>query len=208
MNNNVTAILLAGGQGRRMKNQDKGLVEFDGIPLIQHVLSRIRPQVQTIVISCNRNIDQYEKLGFPVVTDTLPDYPGPLAGVLSAVDRVTTPVCFIVPTDMPFLPMNIVPLLLDNMESHQAITAEVNGKLEPLVSLVLTNAVQTIPGYLASGRYSVKGWLALLEGRVLPVRETGRAFENMNSPRDLARKSRSRKPKAENTVKTTKKPSN
>lgn len=193
MNNNVTAILLAGGQGRRMKNQDKGLVEFDGIPLIQHVLTRIRPQVETIVISCNRNIDQYEKFGFPVVTDSLPDYPGPLAGILCAADRVTTPVCFIVPTDMPFLPMNIVSLLLDSMDTHQAVTAETNGKLEPLVSLVLASAIQTISDYLASGRHSVKGWLELLEGIAVPVGETDRAFENMNSPKDLSRIPRSRK---------------
>jgi len=173
-----------------MKNQDKGLVEFDGIPLIQHVLTRIRPQVETIVISCNRNIDQYEKFGFPVVTDSLPDYPGPLAGILCAAGRVTTPVCFIVPTDMPFLPMNIVSLLLDNMDTHQAVTAEANGKLEPLVSLVLVSALQTISDYLASGRHSVKGWLQLLEGIAVPVRETGRAFENMNSPGDLSRKTK------------------
>ena len=185
MNDNVTAILLAGGQGRRMKNQDKGLVEFDGVPLIQHVLTRIRPQVQTVVISCNRNIDQYEKFGFPVVTDTLPDYPGPLAGVLSAAGSVTTAVSFIVPTDMPFLPTNIVSLLLDNMDTHQAATAEVNGRLEPLVSLVLSNSMQTIAAYLESGRHSVKGWLELLEGIVVPVSETGRAFENMNSYRDI-----------------------
>ena len=83
----VTAVILAGGLGRRMGGADKGLVDYQGRPLIEWALAALRPQVDQLVISANRNLDTYAVYGHRVVPDTLPDYPGPLAGVLAALQR-------------------------------------------------------------------------------------------------------------------------
>ncbi len=67
----LTGIILAGGQGRRMGGQDKGLVQLDGRPLYQHVLERLRPQVDIVMINANRNIDRYQLSGCRVIQDVL-----------------------------------------------------------------------------------------------------------------------------------------
>ena len=78
---NIDAIILAGGQGLRMGGHDKGLKTWQSRPLIEHVIERIAPQVDNLHISANRNLPAYQKLGYPVHTDTKPDFLGPLAGI-------------------------------------------------------------------------------------------------------------------------------
>lgn len=70
-----TGVILAGGQGSRMGGQDKGLLMMQSKPLYQHVLQRLRPQVDIVLISANRNIDRYQLSGYQVVTDSIKDYP-------------------------------------------------------------------------------------------------------------------------------------
>jgi len=81
---NVTAVILAGGKGRRMDGKDKGLVELANRPLIEYVIDAIKPQVETIILNANRNQEQYSRYGYPVVSDALVDYQGPLAGFICA----------------------------------------------------------------------------------------------------------------------------
>ena len=86
----ITGLVLAGGQGRRMGMIDKGLVELDGKPLVAHVLARLAPQVGALIVNANRNVERYAALGHPVVGDAIGGYAGPLAGLhagLSAADR-------------------------------------------------------------------------------------------------------------------------
>ena len=80
----ITGIILCGGQARRMSGVDKPLQPLCGKPMVGHVLERLRPQVAHVVISANRNVNEYAALGAPVVADTIADA-GPLAGVLAAV---------------------------------------------------------------------------------------------------------------------------
>jgi molybdopterin-guanine dinucleotide biosynthesis protein A len=76
----VTAVILAGGKGRRMDGKDKGLVELANRPLIEYVITAIKPQVGSIILNANRNQQQYAVYGYPVITDALDDFQGPLAG--------------------------------------------------------------------------------------------------------------------------------
>ncbi len=80
----VTGIVLAGGLARRFRGEDKGLIELAGRPLAGWVADGLRGRVAEIVVSANRNLPGYARLGHTVVPDRLPDYPGPLAGLLSA----------------------------------------------------------------------------------------------------------------------------
>lgn len=97
----VAAVILAGGQGRRMGGADKGLLDYRGRPLVEWVLDALAPQVAEILISANRNLDRYARYGRRVLPDALPDFPGPLAGVLAALDAVDTEWLLAVPCDTP-----------------------------------------------------------------------------------------------------------
>ena len=77
----ITGLILAGGAGRRVEGRDKGLIDWQGKPLVQHVALRLRPQVGQLIISCNRNIETYRELADKTVTDSRRDFQGPLAGL-------------------------------------------------------------------------------------------------------------------------------
>ena len=81
----ITGMVLAGGRGSRMGGVDKGLQGFRGMPLAMHALFRLQPQVGEMMINANRNLAAYESFGVPVVTDSVPDFAGPLAGMMAPV---------------------------------------------------------------------------------------------------------------------------
>ena len=80
----ISCVILAGGRGTRMGGQDKGLVKFNNLPLIEHTIEKISPQVGEILISANRNLKVYAQYGLRIVTDTTNEFQGPLAGILAA----------------------------------------------------------------------------------------------------------------------------
>jgi molybdopterin-guanine dinucleotide biosynthesis protein A len=117
----IFGVILAGGEGRRMAGADKALVPLAGRPLIAHVLDRLEPQVERVLISANGDAARFAGFGCPVVADAAPQ--GPLSGVLSALTVaagmgathvVSTPV------DTPFLPGDLVPQLLLAAEGSPA----------------------------------------------------------------------------------------
>src|SRR4030095_14202184 len=95
----ITGLVLAGGRGSRMGGVDKGLQAHLGMPLAMHALLRLSPQVGGVMINANRNLAAYESMGAPVWPDTLSDYPGPLAGFLTGLERCETPYFATVPRD-------------------------------------------------------------------------------------------------------------
>jgi molybdopterin synthase catalytic subunit len=104
-------IILAGGLGTRMHHQDKGLVKLKGRALIEYQIEMLKDQVDYLVISANRNLDEYRAYGYPVITD-LPQYPnmGPLGGIYSTCSQLPSYITHvqIVPCDSPFLPKDLV----------------------------------------------------------------------------------------------------
>ena len=100
----ITGVILAGGRGSRMGGVDKGLQNFNGMPMALHTLMRLAPQVGDVMINANRNLGAYEAFGVPVWPDVLADYPGPLAGFLTALERCETPWLVTVPCDTPLFP--------------------------------------------------------------------------------------------------------
>ena len=104
----ITGIVLAGGQGRRMGGVDKGWVELAGAPMIAHVLRRLAPQVDDILINANQNLERYRALGHPVFADTVGGFAGPLAGLHAGMTHATREMVVTVPCDSPFLPPDLV----------------------------------------------------------------------------------------------------
>lgn len=83
----ITGVVLAGGKARRMGGVDKGLLELNGKPLWQHVADALMTQLSHVVVNANRHQEIYQASGLKVIEDSLADYPGPLAGMLSVMQQ-------------------------------------------------------------------------------------------------------------------------
>ena len=183
----VAAVILAGGQGSRMGGADKGRVEYRGRALIEWALDALRPQVDELVISANRNLDTYATYGQRVLPDTLPDYPGPLAGILAAMQSVTAPWLVVVPCDTPHLPTDLVARLLDAAQQAQvslAIAAD-DTHTHHTCFIVRTNQCDALAAFLARGERAVRRWQAELPST--EVLFDAAAFANLNCPEDLSK---------------------
>jgi len=104
----ITAVILAGGQGRRLGGQDKGLLNFNGRLMIEILIEALQNQQLDIVINANRNQSTYQSYGYPVISDELKDFQGPLAGFASAMAAVKTRYILTLPCDSPLLADNFV----------------------------------------------------------------------------------------------------
>ena len=109
----VTGIILAGGRGSRMGGVDKGLQNFQGMPMALTALMRLGPQVSEVMINANRNLSAYESFGTAVWPDGLADFAGPLAGFLVGLERAETPYLVTIPCDCPCCPLDLVQRLGD-----------------------------------------------------------------------------------------------
>src|SRR5216117_4434312 len=104
----VSGIVLAGGQGRRMGSVDKGLQLLHGKPMVQWVLERFAPQVDEIIVNANQNVQRYAAFGHRVVSDEVSGFAGPLAGLHAGLKAAMHPLVATVPCDSPFLPDDLV----------------------------------------------------------------------------------------------------
>src|SRR6266481_9527870 len=105
---NVSGMVLAGELGRRMGGVDKGLQPLHGKAMVQHVLARLAPQVDEIVINANQNLERYGAFGHRVVSDRVGGFAGPLAGLHAGLEAISQPLAVTVPCDSPFLPADLV----------------------------------------------------------------------------------------------------
>ncbi|MGB0440798.1 MAG: molybdenum cofactor guanylyltransferase MobA [Paracoccaceae bacterium] len=124
------AVILAGGRATRMGGGDKGLRSVQGRPLLDHVLARVRPQVSAIVLNANGDAARFSAYGLPVVPDSLPDYPGPLAGVLAGLDWAAGQGhshMVSVAADTPFFPTDLVARLQAEAPNGLALAASRGG---------------------------------------------------------------------------------
>lgn len=212
----VIALILAGGQGSRMGGQNKGLIQYKNKALISHVIDRLKPQVDDIVINCNADLEAYRHFGYPIATDqpiTIHDLAptierqellGPLQGVLSSYETLckiagTKPTyVFICPCDTPQLPLNLIERLLfsalhntpddDDLTDSlpAAITPCIGSQIEPLASLVSLTQIPSILGYLQGNGRSVTKWLKTIDTRYVSLEDVGEGFMNLNRIEDLA----------------------
>ncbi|WP_298848742.1 molybdenum cofactor guanylyltransferase MobA [uncultured Salinicola sp.] len=181
----VTGVLLAGGRGQRMGGVDKGWVEFDGLPLVTQVLQRLSPQVGRVVISANRHLGRYRRLGHAVVTDSLPDYPGPLAGVLGALREVSTPWILLAPVDMPWLPVDTLSRLSGAIGEADIAVAHDGRRLQPLVALIRSSLGADLSQWLAAGGGRVVSWYDRHRWIQVDFPAQEAQFANLNTPGEV-----------------------
>lgn len=187
----ITAVILAGGLGRRMGGVDKGLQQIHGQPMVQQVLNRLQPQVGRVLINANRHLDEYKGFGVPICSDSISGYAGPLAGIQAALLHTTTPYLVSVPCDSPLLPKDLVTRLASAMHQHTADAAvAVTGdpdqvQRHPVFLLLKSELRSSLERYLGSGGRKVDDWLASL--KCIDVQfDDEMAFTNVNTPEDIA----------------------
>jgi molybdopterin-guanine dinucleotide biosynthesis protein A len=187
MKKDITAIILAGGEGSRFENNDKGLIQWRGKPLVEHVIDRILPQVSKIIISCNRNQSYYSSLGHPICEDSLAGYQGPLAGIQSALALVKTPLALVCPCDTPLIPNQLAEKLYSSLSGDQLelCYADDGERHQYLMALMKADVLVSLNKYLEAGNRSVKGWIKELNHCSAGFSEQSHTFSNVNTVSDL-----------------------
>jgi molybdopterin-guanine dinucleotide biosynthesis protein A len=180
----VTGLVLAGGEGRRVGGADKGLLDYQGKSLVAHVIERLAPQVDTLLISANRNLDDYLDFGYPVVTDDSPERLGPLAGIAAGLRACTTPWLAVCPCDCPHLPDNLVARLLDGIGQARLAIAITSAGTQPTFMLCHRDRLPALDAWLAAGERKVMAWCRN-QGAVEVLFPDAAAFANFNTPSDL-----------------------
>lgn len=181
----VTGVILAGGRGSRMGGKDKGLVIYHGKPLYQHALARLQPQVGQVCISANRNLSIYQQSGLQVITDTMPDFPGPLAGMLATLQSISSDWAAFIPCDMPEVPADIVCRLWQQKGNAPAVWARTTERDHPTIALVHTLVATSLATFLARGERKVMLFLKQTGGHSVLFEDESSAFANINHPDDL-----------------------
>jgi len=190
----VTGLVLAGGQGRRMGSVDKGLVLLDGTPMIAHVLARLSPQVGSVVINANQNTERYAAFGHPVVGDEVAGFAGPLAGLHAGMTRATTPYVVTSPCDSPFLPHDLVARLGEGLERERAslAVAYTFEQPHPVFALVDRGVLAHLAEFLQGGGRKIDAWYATLAVAAVRFDDEADAFRNINTREELAAAAQSR----------------
>lgn len=178
-----------------MGGVDKGLQNFNGMPLALYTLMRLQPQVGELMVIANRNLAAYEAFGAPVWPDGLSDYAGPLAGFLTALERCETPWLLTAPCDTPLFPADLAQRLAraaDDAGAEIAMAAarEEDGQLrpQPVFCLMRHELLESLVQFTGSGGRKIDAWTAQHRTVVVPFDAPGddpRAFFNANTLAEL-----------------------
>jgi molybdenum cofactor guanylyltransferase len=181
----ITAVILAGGQGSRLAGLDKGLLELNKIPLVQHLIERIQAQVSEIVISANRNIETYEKFGFTVYEDDITDFAGPLAGILKALQHCQNEWLLAVPADSPFIPRDLALRLSQNIQDNKVAIPHDGKYLQPTFALIHKSLAASLEHFLQQGERKARVWMQQQAHTIVDFSDQADAFININTEDEL-----------------------
>lgn len=169
-----------------MGGVDKGLQPYQGQPLAQQVLARLRPQVGRVLISANRHHDVYAAWCDAVLADRLADYPGPLAGIDAALCGLGPDEWLLTaPCDLPQLPLDLGDRLAAGLGKRPAAVARAEGRVHPTCALLHASLGPGLAAYLADGGRRVQAWLLEQCQAAVVDFDDAAAFHNVNTLEDL-----------------------
>jgi len=186
-------VILAGGRSSRMGVGRKALLELKGRLLLAHVIDRLQPQLDSLLLSCESQTDEFDGFGLTVVPDLLPRYRGPLTGLCSAlqymIEQGQDNKLVLCPCDAPFIPRNLVQTLIDAVQddSQPVVVISYKGVLQPTFSLWHTHHYPVIhDAVIEHGQGGLKHMLTALPHRIVEWPETDPSpFFNINTPEEL-----------------------
>ncbi|MDK9605429.1 molybdenum cofactor guanylyltransferase MobA [Lelliottia wanjuensis] len=181
----VTGIVLAGGRATRMGGKDKGLQLLNGKPLWQHVAATLSGQVEMMAISANRHIEIYQQSGYPVFRDSLTDYPGPLAGMLSVMQQSDGEWFLFCPCDTPFIPSCLAERLTHQRKDAPVVWVYDGERDHPTIALMNRALIPELQDYLAAGERRVMVFMRQSGGHSVDFSDLKSAFINVNTTEDL-----------------------
>lgn len=186
-------VILAGGQARRMGGGDKGLLMLNGQSLMQRVIMRLSPQVQRMAINANGDPARFSGFALPVLPDPVPGFPGPLAGVLSAMDWAAglgADAVVTVAADTPLFPADLLARLRAAGRSTgfslAATGTDAAPDWHPTFGLWPTALRDTLRRDLLAGQRKVIDWALQNGARPALFDAQDDPFFNINTPEDLA----------------------
>ena len=191
----IIGVILAGGRAERLGGGDKGLREIGGKPILERVIERVRPQVDVLVLNANGDPARFAAFGLPVVPDSIPDFAGPLAGVLAGLDWATAHrpqarYIVTVPADGPFVPRDLVRHLTETLATEDAelVTAASGAQTYPVVGLWPVKLRQALHDALTKeGVHKVDAWTRRFRRAIATFpAEPIDPFFNANTPEQLA----------------------
>ena len=195
--NKPAGVILAGGRSSRMEVSRKALIELDGQALLQYVTDRLADHLDLLLLSCECETSDFDLYGLAIVPDLLPGYRGPLMGLYSALqyldDNGHDNGLILCPCDAPFIPDNLVQVLLDAYQAEQGkvIAISYQGVLQPTFSLWQNHHLPAIrEAVVGQGRGGLKHLLTSLPLKVVewaPVLSSAEPspFFNVNTPEEL-----------------------
>lgn len=182
----LTGVVLAGGRSKRMGGEDKGLLLFKNKPLVGYSINTLKDHVQHLLISANRNIDIYEKYA-QVISDSLENYQGPLAGVLSAMTVASTPHLLVLPCDTPFVNNKLIERLILTMSQNQAdvCVADDGDRIQPTCAIIKVDLQDDLKEFLNRGDRKFELWIKQNKYIKADCSDLAEQFVNFNRPEDL-----------------------
>ena len=185
-------VILAGGLARRMGGGDKPMREIAGQPILTHVMQRIHPQCDALVLNANGDAARFASFGLPVVADSIEGFAGPLAGILAGLDWAAQHQAdwvVSVAGDCPFLPRDLVARFHEAQQREDAdlIVAQSGGQAHPVIGLWKVALRDDLRHALVEenlrkiDRWTARYKLASVEWPVEPHDP----FFNANAPEDL-----------------------
>lgn len=182
-------LLLAGGQGQRMGGRDKGLVEWNGEPLIAHLHRVARPLTDDLIVSCNRNQETYARYADQLVQDTDTDFAGPLAGIRTALPKARHDWLLILPCDVPLIDKALLLELRQMAFEHpdRPIMVREGDHWQPLICILPTAHARVLEAAWQSGERSPGRAMQILTPIALQLQEGDPRLANLNTPELLTR---------------------
>jgi molybdenum cofactor guanylyltransferase len=191
----IPGVLLAGGLARRLGGGDKAMRSIGGRTILERVITRVSPQCDGLILNANGDPARFAPFGLPVIADTVADFPGPLAGILAALDWAATTrpdaaLVLSVAADCPFLPRDLVARLHQALveQMAQLAVAASGGRSHPVIGLWSVNlrdelrhalVVEDVRG---AGRWIARHKLATVTWPTTPLDP----FFNANTMDDIA----------------------
>lgn len=183
----ITGVILAGGLARRMGGKNKAFLKILDKALIQYILKNLEVSLDEILINANQNLKKFDQLGFPVITDHIDGFAGPLAGMAAGLGAATTSHILVIPCDSPFITDDLVSRFVTACSQTNAdiYVAHDGQRIQPVFALINVKTLPSLLAYLDAGNHKIDTWYEQQQMTTVDFSDAPETFININTPEEL-----------------------